>query len=358
MTNYDKYQQLLLDLENECRDAGNILRDIMYNFTEYQVRKLSGVELVLNNTANPQNMVKPLDLSIVEIKTKITRVVSRYTKRFPDEMKYLDEAKIRDFQCLPCADILGSAELKTAVNNTIMAMDRKLVKIQDKKRELNKEASNTSARKRALASFYEMGNFRILDSNTKEEEILLSYRRAQDEKDASLKTDYNESVQAELDNISGPFSKLWYILGMETVPAISTGKAFKLFHEYQISLQYPKSLGFCDTQRESLTSESLQRSRQNNATVSLGQADEALKQEETHSSGYGASYLKTASFIGEDKRMRRLIARNVTVNAQNTNNGAMEAKYDNLVKSIEGCNTKTGVRSYVAEIRNLRRLLS
>jgi len=349
MASYELSRKRLEDLERDAQAALTGLHSVLAIFTEYQVKKLSGIELAFKKTATPVGTVKPVDSAIVEIKTKIKVLSTRYFKIFPDEFKFLDEKKLQDFQCLPTASIFGSVELKTAVNKVAQAMNTKLKSIQSAKKEINKKASEGPAKSKALAAFFSLANNSLLDSITTEESIVRDFERDMAEKDYTIENDTNDGVQASVNGTSSTLKGLWDILGLESVPAVSVAKKVEDFQEYLRTLQYPKSLRYCDANRNPLSRNSLQDSRNNNAEQNSAQEKEANLQEDRQSQGFGRAYLKKPEFIRTDRLAKFRLSITIPLSRQQE----YQARYNNLVSSVAASNTKTAVRGYVAEINKL-----
>lgn len=349
MANYDLYRKRMEDLERDALAVLTGLHSILAIFTEYQIKKLSGVDLNFKGSITPSGLVKPVDAAILEIKNKVSLLVSRYSRVFPNEFKFLDSKKVQDFKCLPTISILGSVELKTAVNKTAQAMNSKLKSIQEAKSNLNIVASEGESKDKALAAFYSVANSNILDSVTTEESLVRDFHSSMDEKDLLIENETNAGVNATISGNNSLLKTLWNTLGLESVPAAPVAKKVEDFQEYLRSLQYPKSLRYCDSSRNPLSRNSLQESRNYNAENTSAQDKESSLQEDVQSKGFGLSYVKKPEFI----RMDRLAKLRLSVTTPLSRYQEYTAKYKNLIKSIEASNTKSAVRGYVAEVNKL-----
>lgn len=352
MPSYENAQRKLSDLERDCTKAVNELQGILAIFTEFQIKKLSGVDLNFRKSEYGIGNVKPIDLAITQIKTKVKNTYRRYSRIFPEEFKFLNSEKIYNFECWPAVNILGSVELKTSVLKTLKALNTRLKGIQDKKKELHDLAFNKETETRALSSFYSLGNRKLLDSFSTEKSIIKDFEREQLKEDVSISKETNEGVRSSLEGGGDSFTKkLWDTLGLESVPALNIVKKVEDFQFYLNSLQYPKSMRYCRDRSSKRDSQSLQNSRESNSQLASEQSTEAKRQSDKNKKGYGRQFVKSPEFKAIDRRAKlklpMLLALGTEEHTQAKN------KYDNLVRSIEACNTRAGVQEYVYEIKRL-----
>lgn len=356
MASYEETRRRLEGYKKDAEEVRAILADILDIFTEYQIDKLSGVDLdfkaVTHDILSGNSTIKPVDAGILEIKAKVKKLVRLYSRRFPHELAPFSTDVVEDFKCLPVSQIFGSPELKTASLKSYRAITDKINSINGKTRELNKYSFDSALEASALQVFYERANFRILDSVSTEESILEDYRQDMANKDKKIKDDTNKGVEATKGGGSSVLKDLWDTLGLKTVPALNVIQRVDKSREFLRKLQYPQSLRNCDEPLNRDLSGSLVDARDKNAESTSSQSEEALRQNDESRKGYGAEYAKSPEYVRLRKRALYALAV--------INNPGSESTYkkeksnmDRLDKAIQESSSRSAVRNYLEDIRKL-----
>lgn len=343
-------KELLERMEQLHKAAVSVLSDLTRAqgiLAEHQVTSYTGVKLVFTDVTQGEPGKKAIDAAIIEVRRILNDVERKYGKVFQEELKYLTPERLYRFKCLPAVTALASVDYLDMVSKSIEAMSNRLKKIVDKMKELNAMAVDGVIHQGALNAFFSYSNLRILDTHTEEEQIKRDFQREKFKEDQ----DAAELLKANAEGQET--STLLQVLGLVTSPLTSVNEGFEAFNRSLLSLQYPRSLRYCNPRRNEMTSEALRQSRIERATKA-NEVNKTLSKDRPRSGPpLGEQYLQSSEFQELDTAVQRSLQR---YEAKNGPSRALSQKqsYDNYVRSIKRSTSSAEIKGVIREIQILR----
>jgi hypothetical protein len=328
----------------------------LYNitsFSSYDITKALGTKLGFgsDNNALPAGSM-PLGQAVFTIKTKINKIKAKYINTFPEELAPLSRSKLESFKCLPTAGLLNNMDLVDGVSKSLEAMKQKQDSINSKIDEMNKKANDTQLNGSALSTFYTIANARILDSYTKEQQLVDDFTRKQKEKADKVKNDYSRYVEATLNNMpmdsSVPLGLNTIALGLTPVPVDPVSSALANFNMFLLSCQAPKSTQLCSNKNKPLTRESLTSSRVTGASLSNDASNAASNKKSKVIEG--AVELQSPSFKALEARFNHAMSFGFRDPGKRS---YYQTQYASIIRSIGNSRSVGDVEAYVNEIEKL-----
>lgn len=347
----EEYVEKMTELRSNALKAKDELMSLLRDLSQYHIRKYSGVELALGDFRVPG--VRPIDEVVVETRKKIGVLAGKYSKIFPREFAKLNPEKLYNFKCLPATVLLSSVDFVGAVRETLVAMDKRILEINEKEKELYRMASEGRNKSSGLSALLSAANYRLLDSHTTETALLQDFEREIQQSDTQAERLIGEEAMSTVmgSTSKNETSKRLAAMGLTPVAADPVTGQVANFNLWLLKKQYPKSVRLCRKTKQELSLEKLSEARMLE-TAKKDAIASVSAQASSGKKGCGQEHLESMHF----KAMDVVLVKKLDALAMKKDEpfaAPYRKKREVLRAAIGSCSTQDGVKQYVREYSKL-----
>jgi hypothetical protein len=295
----------------------------------------------------------PIGQAVYTIKAKIKKIRDRYLNTFPEELVYLSQNKLDKFECLPAIGLLNNPDVVDSVHKAQEAMLKRYQEIMKKVWQVSNMGTASSANNRAQGALYSLENARIIDSISKEEQIL---RDAELQQLQELQKEKKEMARYAYtvmtgDRSSTPIGLNAVVMGLTPAPVDAVSKKVSDFNNWLLAKQAPYSSNFCNRRRTALTNDQLTRARVQGAEEA-GKLERAAAETKVFQKGKGLEVLASYEYKMLENRFKKSI-RQYDDEEKKRKVVFLENKFASLKRSLSGCETSEGVKRYLKDMEKV-----